>query len=99
MVFTAALEFGILLVEQTGDRTGATRSFVKGCDLGFVAACQNSSRMPRQNGAAARGALTATDLPLVLRGGKGPIVDREPEELYPLACERGFTDACGQVTP
>jgi hypothetical protein len=34
------------------------------------------------------------ELPIVLRGSKGPVEELEPGELYTLGCERGWTNMC-----
>jgi hypothetical protein len=39
---------------------------------------------------------TLDDLPIVLRGGKGPIVDQSPSALYALACREGWPNTCGR---
>ena len=35
------------------------------------------------------------ELPIVLRGSKGPVTERSLAELYALACEQGWAGACG----
>ena len=91
-------ELGILRVEQEGDRAGAAASFEQGCALGFRPACANTSWVTRRRGEPERGAPGLSDLPVVLRGSKGKIVDRDPESLYVLACARGFSNLCGEST-
>ena len=91
-------ELGILRVEQEGDRAGAAASFEQGCALGFRPACANTSWVTHRRGDPERGAPGLSDLPVVLRGSKGKIVDRDPESLYVLACVRGFSDLCGETT-
>ena len=36
------------------------------------------------------------DLPIVLRGSKGPISDRRPASLRTRACAQGWLDSCGE---
>ena len=91
-------EIGILRVEQEGDRAGAAASFEQGCALGFRPACANTSWVTHRRGEPERGAPVLSDLPVVLRGSKGKIVDSDPESLYVLACVRGFSDLCGETT-
>ena len=38
------------------------------------------------------------DLPILLRGSKGPITDRSPASLQSRACDQGWPDSCGRVT-
>jgi hypothetical protein len=35
-----------------------------------------------------------SDYPIVLRGSKGEIRERDPSALYALACNQGWPDAC-----
>ncbi len=37
------------------------------------------------------------ELPILLRGSKGPIADREPSSLRARACAQGWTDSCTSV--
>jgi hypothetical protein len=37
---------------------------------------------------------TLEDFPIILRGSKGPISERDPAELYALACRQGWRSAC-----
>ena len=39
---------------------------------------------------------TLDDYPIILRGSKGPIVERTPAALYSLACREGWPGTCGQ---
>ncbi len=34
------------------------------------------------------------ELPIVLRGSKGPVMERSPAVLYPMACEQGWVGVC-----
>ena len=68
------------------------RLFEQGCALGFRPACANTSWVTHRRGEPERGAPVLSDLPVVLRGSKGKIVDSDPESLYVLACVRGFSD-------
>jgi hypothetical protein len=40
---------------------------------------------------------TLDDYPVILRGSKGPIVERTPAALYALACREGWPDTCGRA--
>jgi hypothetical protein len=35
------------------------------------------------------------DLPIILRGSKGEIRERDPAKLYALGCREGWTEMCG----
>jgi hypothetical protein len=39
---------------------------------------------------------TLGDYPVILRGSKGKIREREPAALYALACDEGWPDTCGR---
>jgi len=77
-----------------GDARGA---FGRGCDLGFEPACRNLTRLFSAFGPVefAQAQPTLEDLPIVLRGTKGPITDRSPDALYARACSQGWADTCG----
>ncbi len=89
-------ELGILIATREGDARRAAIAFRRGCELGLEAACANEERA--RAGVLAglqHGELLPADLPIVLRGSKGPIRERDPQKLYALACARGFESACG----
>lgn len=92
----ACNELGIHIAVSERDPSNGLRAFRRGCELEFPTACENADRM----GAAAGGSLAGAapllaDLPIVLRGSKGLIRERDPEALYALGCERGWPDMCG----
>jgi hypothetical protein len=77
----------------------AAEPFRSGCELGFEAACRNLSTLTNAPGGA--GAFAApppglADYPIILRGSKGEIREREPPELYALACREGWPNTCGR---
>jgi hypothetical protein len=39
------------------------------------------------------------DYPIILRGSKQAITDRQPSVLYALACNQGWASACGPGAP
>jgi hypothetical protein len=77
------------------DAVGATVPFKRGCGLGFTAACENLRTM-LTGGVLAVAPPTLKDYPIVLRGSKGAITDREPAALYARACDEGWPDTCGR---
>ena len=91
----ACNEAGIQLAESRRD-PGAL--FLKGCELGFTAACSNTGR---------GGDVTALehapprveDLPVLLRGTKPILTERDPARLLALACSQGWPDSCGATVP
>jgi hypothetical protein len=82
------------------DPAGAAKPLSRGCELGFAAACRNLSTLT--NVSSGTGAFAAPrpaleDYPIILRGSKGEIREREPSELYALACKEGWVDTCGRT--
>jgi len=41
-----------------------------------------------------RDAPTVADYQFILRGSKGPLRNRQPEQLYARACEQGWPGTC-----
>jgi hypothetical protein len=79
------------------DPAGAAEPLRRGCELGFEAACQNLSTLTTGTGKFASAQPTVEDLPIILRGSKGEIRERDPSALYALACREGWPDACGRT--
>jgi hypothetical protein len=44
----------------------------------------------------AEGSPPLDELPILLRGSKGPIADRRPASLFARACEQGWPESCGR---
>ena len=104
----ACNEAGVLLAALDGagavggDREGggqveALFAFQRGCELGFEPACGNYRAMLDGGDAFERAPPAVEDYPIVLRGSKGEITDREPAVLYARACRQGWLDACGSL--
>ena len=88
---------GVGVVGDDGEGGGqieARFAFQRGCELGFQPACGNSRAILGGGGAFERAPPTVEDYPIVLRGSKGGITDREPAALYARACGQGWLDAC-----
>ena len=101
----ACNEAGILLAPLGGvggvgeDREGggqieAAFAFQRGCEFGFEPACGNYRATLDGGGAFERTPPTVHDYPIVLRGSKGEIMDREPAALYARACQHGWPGSC-----
>ena len=91
----ACNEFGVFLAAYDGDEVGAMREFQRACGLNFSAGCENADAlMSGAGGTWARGRPPLAELPIVLRGSKGPVMERSPDALYALACEQGWAGAC-----
>lgn len=91
----ACNELGVHLVQRESDRRTALAAIRRGCELGFPMACENVYRMTTGPETLGSEPPLIGDLPIVLRGSKGAILERDPRALYALACERGWPDTCG----
>ena len=89
-------ELGILQADEQQDRSAAAASIRQACELGFEPACANAAAVTG-GGLWATGPPPLAELPIVLRGSKGPIADRSPKSLYARACDQGWPDTCGRV--
>ncbi|HSM59966.1 MAG TPA: hypothetical protein VK849_04175 [Longimicrobiales bacterium] len=94
----ACNELGIQRTLRSRDRDAALASMRRGCDLEFRTACENLGRMRRGEGRLARARPELRDLPIVLRGSKGPVMERTATELFELGCRRGWPDLCTRTT-
>jgi hypothetical protein len=81
------------------DPAGAAVPLRRGCELGFETACRNldvlrsdSLRSGAEELASAPPGIE--DLPIILRGSKGEIRERDPEKLYGLGCKEGWAAMC-----
>lgn len=91
----ACNELGIHLAGWGGDRGAATSRFERSCALGFTPACSNVLRLTMGTADFTSAPPPVGELPIVLRGSKGPITERDPRALYALGCARGWTELCG----
>jgi hypothetical protein len=85
----------------SGDGVDIDRSvaFARGCGLGFEAACQNLRGLRVRSGAEMLSAVpTLNDYPIILRGSKGPIRERDASALLARACAQGWPDVCDAPT-
>ncbi len=85
----ACNEYGAYLGERNFD-VDARRSFRRACELGFEPGCENALDFDDRRGAWARAEPRVDDLPIVLRGSKGPVRERDPTALLAMACEQGW---------
>jgi len=69
----------------------------RGCELGYVVACENIRRLEAGRRLASASP-TLDDYPIILRGSKGPIENRTAPALYALACAQGWPDTCNRTT-
>jgi hypothetical protein len=89
-------ELGMLQADKKMDLAAAIASMRFGCESGFQPACANVAAA-RRGGPWTAGPPPLEELPILLRGSKGPIGDRSPASLYARACDQGWADSCGRV--
>ena len=91
----ACNEFGVFLAVHDGNAAGAERELRRACELGSPEGCGNLEAVREGSGGVlARGQPPLKELPIVLRGSKGPVTERDPGALYTLACREGWPGAC-----
>lgn len=79
---------------RRSDLAGAAKPFSRGCELGLTTACQNLAMLTGGTGSFASVPPALGDFPIILRGSKGEIREREPAALYALACRQGWPGTC-----
>ena len=87
----ACNEWGVRMARAGGR---ADELFRRGCELGFEPACRNREMQPGGAGSWVHGRPGLDDLPIVLRGTKPPLDGLSQAQLFGLACEQGWPDAC-----
>jgi hypothetical protein len=90
-------ELGRLQTDEVIDRPAAFASMQEGCALGFQPACANVTALKSGGRPGAAGPPPLEELPILLRGSKGPITDLSSASLYARACAQGWPDSCGRV--
>jgi len=78
------------------DSAGAAHVFSRGCDLGVRAACANYRILGAGKEDYAIAKPNLEDYPILLRGSKGEVWEREPSVLYAMACRQGWPDTCSK---
>jgi hypothetical protein len=81
---------------RRADPAGAAKPLKRGCELGFESACGNLNTLATGTGKFERMPPTLTDYPIILRGSKGEIREREPTQLLTLACREGWPGTCAR---
>jgi len=76
------------------DLAGAADPLRRGCGIGFEAACRNLNALTSGKDEFAAPPPTLADFPIILRGSKGEIRERDPAALYALACHQGWPNTC-----
>jgi hypothetical protein len=91
----ACNEEGLRASVSGGPRAVVGGAFDRGCKLGFSPACTNLNAL-LQGGTFQHAPPALTDFPILLRGRKAPITERDPKALYARACEQGWPESCGR---
>jgi hypothetical protein len=73
-------------------------SFRRSCDLGFQPGCVNATSVSAPNALPVRGDPPVTELPIVLRGTKPRLTERDPVRLYAVGCAQGWPKMCAAQT-
>jgi len=81
---------------RRADPAGAAKPLKRGCELGFESACGNLNTLTTGAGKFERMPPTLTDYPIILRGSKGEIRERDPAQLFALACREGWPGTCAR---
>jgi hypothetical protein len=77
------------------DPSLAAEPLSRGCSLGFAPACANLKELASGSGRFSAPPPALGDFPVILRGSKGELRERDPAALYALACRQGWPGACG----
>jgi hypothetical protein len=80
------------------DPAGAAEPLNRGCVLGSATACGNLATLTSGAGKFAAEPPALDDYPIILRGSKGEIGERDPSALYALACKEGWPDTCARTS-
>lgn len=98
----ACNEAGLMDIELAGrgedlrrtDPLQAKGPFEEACRLGFKAGCENAVRLGSGASEFESAEPDTKDLPIILRGSKGPVKQRLPQDLEALGCKEGWAELC-----
>ena len=90
----ACNELGVTLSSLGGDPTIVRAAFEQACAMDFGPGCENSLRLTTRQTEFVHANPPDNELPIVIRGSKGPVTETDIGVLYSLACERGWTAHC-----
>ena len=90
-------------VRQLETRRPAGRAFARACELGFTPGCDvvasaSAGAAPVAGAIPPRAEPLLADWPIVLRGTKPPLQERDPERLLAIACAHGWPGTCAPHT-
>jgi hypothetical protein len=69
-------------------------AFNRACDLAFQPGCVNATRTSAPNAVLVRDDPPVSELPIVLRGTKPRLTDRDPVRLQAVGCAQGWPSMC-----
>jgi hypothetical protein len=78
-------------------REPAQDAFRRGCELGFSPACDNADHAAAGAAPPARDRPALRDLPIVLRGTKPALLERDAGRLNAIACRQGWPGTCAAL--
>jgi TPR repeat protein len=90
-------ELGVMDAASRADIGTPQQLFKVACSDGLRAACENVSATTAGRPATHHGDPRVDDYLVVLQGGRGPIPERTPFEVYTRACAEGYLAACGGI--
>ncbi|MFQ5536263.1 MAG: hypothetical protein ACE5GJ_02310 [Gemmatimonadota bacterium] len=90
----ACNELGLLVANRSSNPADAEQEFQRACRMGFEPGCRNAQDMARGVRPSARDRPPVEELHIVLRGTKGPVTLTDPDALFDLGCQRGWTELC-----
>lgn len=90
-------ELGVLGVTGKTKVENPAALFRHACESSLVAGCENVSAVTHNRTPDKRGDPRLPDYLLVLQGGRGPLPDLPPAEIFQRACDEGFVAGCGSV--
>ncbi len=91
----ACNELGIMGAAKRADTPPPADLFGFGCLAGFPQACDNRKLLKSGAGDLRHGDPRLEDFRLLLQEGRGPLRSDRPQDVYALACRKGWVSACG----
>ena len=90
----ACNELGATLSALGGDPAIVRAAFDRACSMDFRPGCENVIKVSTRQKDYVHARPPDDELPIVIRGSKGPITETDIAALYSLACDRGWTEHC-----
>ena len=91
----ACNEWGLIQVRANRPPGNA---FARACEQGFTPTCEYLRRPPPSGPPPQGKPPLVGDLPIVLRGTKPPLLERDPARLFAIACDQGWPGTCAPAS-